>query len=67
MRTLEEVLLDNIVSSLFLTGKDAVAHLLQMCLGCRIVVVMGRTAPEGFFVELYLLGIGTAIDHGAHL
>ena len=25
---------------------------------------MGRARPEGLFIELYLLGVGLAIDHG---
>ena len=41
VRTLEEILVDNLVGSLFLTGKDAVAHFLQVGLGGRAVVVMG--------------------------
>ena len=41
MRATEEILIDNLMGRLFLTGKDAVAHLLQVCLGGRAVVVMG--------------------------
>ena len=41
MRTLEEILVDNLVGSFLLTGKDAVTHLLQVCLGSRTVVIMG--------------------------
>ncbi len=52
MGTLEEVLVDNLVGSLFLTSKDTIAHLLQMRFGCRTIIVMGRAAPERFLIEL---------------
>ena len=55
MRAFKEMLINNLVCSLFLTGKDAVAYLLQMCFGSGTIVIMWRTAPKRLFVELNLL------------
>ena len=63
MRSLEEVLVDDLVRLHLLACEDQVSDLLQMSLGFFTVVMMGRPAPEGLLVELDLLAVGTAIDH----
>ena len=63
VRTFEEILVEDGVCSLFLTGKDRVSHSLKMNLGLKAVVIVGRTAPEGFLIELYLFDVCPAINH----
>ena len=38
----------------FLAIKNQLSHFLQMCLCLRTVIMVGRTRPEGFLVELNL-------------
>ena len=65
MRSLDEILAYQLLS-LFLTPLEyQAAHLLQMCLGLRAVVVVRRTTPEGFLIQLNLFDVGAAIDHGS--
>ena len=51
------------MGTLFLAGEDGVAHGLEMGLGLGTVVIVGRAAPEGLFIELDFLDVRTAIDH----
>ena len=62
-----EILVDDLRSLTFLALEDELTHLLQVCLGLRAVVVVGRAAPEGFFVQLNFLNVGAAIDHGSQM
>ena len=63
MRTFEEILVEDGMCCLFLSFKDQVAYLLKMCLRLRAVVIVGRTAPECLFIQLYGLTIGLSIYH----
>ena len=67
MRTFEEVFVDEGMRLFFLPVEDQLAHLLQVFLCLRTVVVMWRAAPEGLLVELNLFRIGFTIDHGTQM
>ena len=63
VRPLEEVFVEYGVGGLLFACEDRVAYGLQMGLGLKTVIVVGRTTPEGLLVQLYLLFIRLAVDH----
>ena len=67
MRPTDEILVDELLGLSLLAIEDELAHLLQMALGLRAVVVVRAAGPESLFVELNLFGVGAAIDHGAEV
>ena len=64
MGSFKESLVNQRLSLLFFTFKNQASHIPDAGLGIRIVVIVRRAAPEGFFVQLYLLCTDTAIHHG---
>ena len=67
MRTFDKILVDQLMSLHLFAFEDQLTHFLQMCLRLRTIIGVGRTAPEGLFVDLDFLGLGTALDHSAQL
>ena len=47
--------------------EDKATYLGQSSQRLVTVIVVRRTAPEGLFVQLYLLGIYATIDHCTHV
>ena len=67
MRTLDEMLANQLMCLCLLAFEDELAHLLQVFFCLTAIVVMRSTRPEGLFIELYLFGIRSAIDHGSEM
>ena len=63
MRPFYEVLVDELGGLKLLAGKNELAHLRQRSQRLTTIVIVGRTAPEGFFVELDFLRLSATIDH----
>ena len=65
VRSLDELLVDEVLRILLITAEDKVAHLLQVIGRCRTVVVVWTARPEGVLVQLDLINLRAAIDHSA--
>ena len=63
----DEVVVDELGGFLFFSFEDEAAHLWEICQRLAAVVLVGRAAPEGFFVELDFLGSCAAEDHSPHV
>ena len=50
MRSFNEILVNDSMCFLFPPLEDELSHLLQMSLCLRAIVVVGGTAPKGFFI-----------------
>ena len=67
MRPLEEVFVQQPFGFFFPAGKYQAAHLGQEGFGLWAVIVVGGAAPECLLVQLYLLGVSPAINHGSQM
>ena len=67
VRSLEKELVQEGMSSFFVTLENQIAHFLKMLLCLRTVIIVRRTAPERFLIELDFLIVRTSIDHGTHV
>ena len=67
MRTFDEMLVNEFRGLIFLAFEDKSTHLGQYGQRLVAVIVVGRTAPERLFVQLYLLSLSAAIDHRSQM
>ena len=67
MRTLDKILVQQLMGLLFLSVENQLAHLCKMLKGLTAVVVMGGSRPERLLVQLDLFAVGTTIHHGSHV
>ena len=67
MRTFEEIFVQYGVGGLLLASEDRIAHGLQMCFSLRTVIVVGRTTPERFLIQLNLLNVGFTVHHRSQM
>ena len=65
VRSLDELLVYQVLSLLFLAVEDEAAHLFQICFCCGAVVIMWTSTPERVFVQLNLFCLRAAIDHSS--
>ena len=63
MRTFDEVAVDEFRSLIFLAFEDETADFGQGSQRFLRVIGVGLAAPERLFVQLYLLGFSSSIDH----
>ena len=63
MGAFEEITVYQCICLLLLTLENQFANILQNGFRRRAVVVVRRSAPEGFFVQLYLLHVSTSKHH----
>ena len=67
MGTFDEILVNQRMSFLLLSVENQLANLIQVSLRLCAVVVVGRAAPEGLLVKLYLFCAGAAVNHGTQM
>ena len=63
----DEILVDDGLGFRFLSVEDQLAHLVQPGQRTGAVVVVRAAAPEGLLIELDLLFLDAAVNHGAHV